>query len=139
MAKKKVETKAKPKTEKTVQTKVTAQPVAAKQDTGKVLRKWNLILAGVFALQAVLIAALSNAKAVPIVVHYPAVDTLATEANKHEVLAVASRQLFDMPIAYLLAAGLLVFAVIHLLAATRFQKQYQAVVDRGVNTARWLA
>lgn len=144
MTKKKVETKATATSQKTKVNKTTAKQTAATpinraQDTHQVLQRWNLIAGVAFGLQAVVIAILGSSKTVPVVVQYPALDTLATEVNKHDVLAVASRQLFDMPLAYLLAAGLLAMAIVHLAIATRFQRQFEAVLDRGVNTARWIA
>lgn len=151
MAKKKVETRAKQtsakaaeKTARTVtkavkEVKEKALPAATLGRTHAALRTWNLIFAGIYAVQAALIAVLGKGTAVPVTVQYPALDTLATDANGHEIFAAASRTLFDIPIAYLLAAGLLVFALVHLLAATRYRLQFESVVDRGVGTSRWLA
>lgn len=141
MAKKKVETKATPKTKKTEKAKTVkaaATPVVV-QDTHQVLQRWNLVAGVLLGLQAAAVALLGATKTVPVVLHYPALDTLATEANKQDVFGVAARQLFDMPIAYLIAAGLLAMALVHLAVATRFQLQFAAIVDRGINTARWLA
>ena len=153
MAKKKEDTKAKSKPKKSAtpaavkatnvtDKKVTksASSVAKKpQDTKQVLQRWNLVGGIVLALQAVAIALLGKGDSVPVVMHYPAVDTLASEAAGSQVIGAASRTLFDMPIAYLLAAGLLAMAIVHLLAATQLRLRFESMLDRGVNVARWIA
>jgi hypothetical protein len=158
MAKKKEDTKAKSKQVKEIKavkatarttttvkdtvasTRIVKPSVApAKQDTKAVLQRWHMVTGIVLAVQGLLIALFSSSKAVPIVVHYPALDTLATEANNQQVFGVAARALVDMPIAYLLSAGLLAMAVVYIASATIFRKQFESVLDRGVNTARWIA
>jgi len=111
----------------------------SKQDTNKVLRKWHMVAGVVLGLQGLALAFLGNNTTAPVVLHYSALDTLATEANKHDVFGVAARQLFDVPIVYVLSAALLAGAVIYLAAATRFQSKFEAAMDRGVNVVRWLA
>src|SRR2546430_1746377 len=80
----------------------------------QVLRRMNLAQAVVFALEMVAVVLFGGTKTVAVVAHYLAVDQLASQANGHQVLATASRQLFDVRITVLAALFLGVFALISL-------------------------
>ncbi len=101
------------------------------------LATWNKAFAVIFAVQAILVAVLAKAVSVPVNTTYSAVDELATNVAGHEVFAPAMRHLFDVRIAWALAAGLLVFAVGHLLMATVYRKRYELDLEKGVNRWRW--
>ncbi|HSX29120.1 MAG TPA: heliorhodopsin HeR [Candidatus Saccharimonadales bacterium] len=130
------EKSAKPVASTTVRTVKAAAPKP--QDTNAVLQRWHMVAGAFLGLQGLLIALLGKSASVPVVMHYPALDTLASEANKHDVYGVAGRQLFDMPIAYVVSAALLAAAVIYIAAATNFRAQFEAKMNRGVNVVRWL-
>jgi hypothetical protein len=98
---------------------------------------WNKVFAGLYAVQAVLLVVLAKSSSVPVTVSYPAVDTLATEATGHEVVASAYRHLFDVRVAWVLAVVLLIFAVGHILMATIYRKRYELDLQTGVNRWRW--
>lgn len=102
------------------------------------LRGWNIILAALFALQAVLILALSNGNWLPVTTSYLTVDTLASQASGTTELTGAVHRLFDVNLAYVVAAFLLVAAATHLIAATVYRRGYEANLARGVNKARWI-
>ena len=117
--------------------------VAEVAQTGKsknfaMLNKWNLALAIVFAAQAVIILILSKTVTLPVVTHYLAPDTLASQAAGHTVLALAVHHLFDVNLAYLVAAFLLVSAAFHAVIATKERTHYEADLKQGVNGLRWL-
>ncbi|HSX31648.1 MAG TPA: heliorhodopsin HeR [Candidatus Saccharimonadales bacterium] len=140
VAKEAKETKKETVKESAVAPARTVKPaVTTKQDVATVLQRWHMVVGVVLAVQGLLVALVSSSKAVPVILHYPAIDTLASEANKRQVLGVAGHQLFDIPIAYLLSAALLALAVIYIAAATNFRTQFEAVLSRGVNVARWTA
>jgi len=138
MVKQKKTTRAKETPEKASATPVASVSKAAKPDQNKVLLTWNRLLALVFAVQAVLVVVLGNSFAVPITTQYLAVDTLASEANGHQVLVTATRHVFDVRLSYVVAIFLVLFAVSHFLMATFYRKRYEAQVRSGVTGSRWI-
>lgn len=102
------------------------------------IRKWNIGLAILLALQALAILAFGKNQSLPVTTQYPAVDRLATEANGHEVMAAATRHLFDLPIVGMVATFLLVLALAYLAVATIFRPRYERALQRGVSETRWV-
>jgi len=137
MAKQKKSTQAKETPQKTSTPPTVAASKVAKSDQNKALLAWNKLLALVFAAQAVLIVVLGNSFSVPITTQYQAVDTLASEASGHEVLATATRHVFDVRLSYVVAIFLGLLAVSHLLMATLYRKRYESEVQSGVTGSRW--
>lgn len=101
------------------------------------LRKWNLRLGVVFALQAIAIVIIGTAVSYPITSQYLAVDALASEATGGQTLAVATRHLVDLRLSWVIAAFLLVFALAYIAAATFHRKRYEARLQQGMNDLRW--
>jgi hypothetical protein len=102
------------------------------------LRKWNIRLAVLLAIQAVVIVVVGGSQTVPITAQYLSVDQLASQAAGHEVLAPAVRHLWDVQLSWIAAKMLLAFALVYLLAATVFRTRYEAWLERGVNKLRWI-
>jgi len=102
------------------------------------LRTWNLRFAVLLAVQAIAIVVIGTHQTVPITMQYLATNTLLSEASGHQVLALATRHLFDLPLSWIVAKFLLVVALVYLLAATVWRKKYEAWLERGVNKLRWL-
>ncbi len=102
------------------------------------LRQWNKWIAAAFAVQAVVILILSATRLLPVTVSYPGLDTLQTQAQGHTVLATGSQRLFDINLAFVVAAFLLIAAIAHGLLSTKLRAQYERELKRGVNTVRWL-
>jgi len=102
------------------------------------LYKWNIALAVIFAAQAVAILVISKTVTLPIVTHFLTTDSLASQAAGRTVLAPAVRHLFDIHIASLVAAFLLVSAAAHGALATVHRKTYEAGLTRRVNKTRWI-
>jgi hypothetical protein len=102
------------------------------------LKKWNAWLAALYLLQGLVIVTLAAKVTAPVTANYQAVDTLASEANGHQVFALATRHLFDIQIAWVVAVFLIVMGVTHLLAASAFRPRFEAAVSRGVNELRWI-
>lgn len=116
-------------------------PVTLKtpKDPLYLLRMWNLRLAALLVLQAAALVVFGKSVTVAVVSPYLAVDTLATEAAGSQVLATAMRQVFDLPLAWVLAVMLLVLAAVYALSATLWRGRYERAITRGVNEFRWLA
>ncbi|HET8709318.1 MAG TPA: heliorhodopsin HeR [Candidatus Saccharimonadales bacterium] len=104
------------------------------------LRGWNTWLAVLYALEGLAILFLSNGNAgsTPVVADYLTKDTLASEVAGQTVLAPAAHLLFNLNIAYIVAAFLFVAAVIRALAATRLRPHYEKDIKSGVNCLRWM-
>jgi hypothetical protein len=104
------------------------------------LRRYNLAAALLFLVQGILVLVLSDPlKGIqPIAANFLAEDKLASAAAGHQVLVSASHHLFDLNIAYLVAAFLFVSALAHLIIATWKRKVYEADLNKDVNRARWI-
>ncbi|MGH7157686.1 MAG: hypothetical protein ACREGD_01215 [Candidatus Saccharimonadales bacterium] len=101
------------------------------------LRKWNLWMGLLLALQALAIIIIGTQRSYPVTTNYLAVDTLASEASGGQSLAVATRHLLDLPFAWVVGVVLLVFAAGYLLAWWR-RKWYEERLGLGLNDLRWL-
>jgi len=141
MAKKKTTPKAtatttKSEVAKEVKIKEEVQGLATDDMQG--LRKMNLWLAVAFAVQAVAVVLFGGGKTVPITSQYLSVDSLASEGNGHQVLALATRHLFDIRLTALAAIFLGLFALACLVTATVARPLYEAQLQRGSNMVRWI-
>ncbi len=121
------------KTVKPVQAATITSPSTQKQK----LRMWNIWLAVVCAIQAVVVVLIGSNASLPITTQYLAVDPLATEAAGSQALAVATRHLFDVHISWLVAAFLVLAALMYAAQATFCRMRYERQIDRGINTTRW--
>jgi len=101
------------------------------------LRKWNLWMGILLALQAIAIIVIGTNRSYPVTTNYLAVDTLASEATGGQSLAVATRHLFDAPFAWVVGIALLLFAVGYLAAVWR-KSWYEERLKLGLNDLRWL-
>jgi len=101
------------------------------------LRRWNFWLAGLHAGQAVLVLLLSTTKTFPISASFLTIDSLQSTTTGSVVLAPASKHLFDLNLAYLVAVFFLLSAAAHLLMATVYRPKYEADLAKGVNRLRW--
>lgn len=100
-------------------------------------RKWNLWLTGLFAVQALVILLLSTTKTFSITTSFLAVDSLQSTTVGSIVLAPASKHLFDLNMAYLLAIILLISGLTHALMMTLYQDRYEANLHAKRNPLRW--
>ncbi len=108
--------------------------------TFKNLRKYNLIAAATHALQGILVLVISDPShgSQPITTNFLALDKVASTSSGHPVLASASRHLFDINLAYIVAAFFFMSAAAHMIVATRYRKHYEADLKKGINRARWI-
>lgn len=91
-----------------------------------------------YIIQAVMILFLSASRSVPVQTQYVTHDAMATADAGHGIVATATRNLFDVDLAYLVVAFLVIAAVTHLCIAYISTKQYADGVRQGVNQLRWL-
>lgn len=126
---------AKQSTKKTEKQKTQQKVVVTKPDPRFAsLRKWNLWMGLLLALQGIAIIIIGTSRSYPITTNYLAVDTLASEASGGPV---ASRHLFDMPFAWMVGVVLVLFAVGYLAALWR-RGWYEERLGIGLNDLRWL-
>ncbi|TAH34272.1 hypothetical protein EYC59_03230 [Candidatus Saccharibacteria bacterium] len=118
---------------------VAVEPVAVVEKPSFAgLQKWNLVLAGVLAAQAVALLVFGTSKSYPVFAGFLARDPLQSAARGETVLTFAIHHLFDINLAYLLATILAIAAAAHLLAATAQRPKYEAGLEVGVSRRRWL-
>ncbi|HYH74392.1 MAG TPA: heliorhodopsin HeR [Candidatus Saccharimonadales bacterium] len=102
------------------------------------LYNWNRLLAVVHAVQGIAILLLSTTKLFPVQTNYLAVNPIATEIAKEPVLTNATQHLFDLNLAYIVAAFFFLAAIAHALMATLYRKRYEADLKQGSNKLRWI-
>lgn len=98
----------------------------------KKLRVFNYVMAGLHAVQAVLIVVLSRDFILPVNVGFLNFD-LTTQK-----LIPATEKLFDLPFVWLIAGFLFMSAIAHLVIATIYNKKYNEGLEAGINKARWI-
>lgn len=125
---------------KAKQTTKSAQVVKANISVAQFdgLRKWNMVMGIVLALEAIAIIVIGTDRSYPITTQYLAIDTLASEATGGQSLGVATRQLFDMPLSWVVGGFLALFAVGNLVSAFWARNWYEKRLTSGLNDMRWL-
>lgn len=104
--------------------------------TYKSLNKWNKTMAALHAVQGVLVVLLARDVTFPVTTQYLTLDPLAS-ASGQPALVDASRALFDINLAYLVAAFFFMSAIAHFVVATSYRKNYEKNLKKGINRARW--
>lgn len=100
------------------------------------LYSWNKYLAILHAAQGILILILSSARLFPVVATYLSADTLQTQTQGHPVLSLATHKIFDLNLAYLVAAFFFIAALAHALVATKLRSLYEKDLKQGTNKIR---
>jgi Heliorhodopsin len=102
------------------------------------LNKWNVWLAGIHALQGVIILILSTTHVFPVQTSYLTLDPVASDVAGHPVLATATRHLFDINLAYAVAIFFFLSAIAHASIAWWYRPRYEADLKKKINKARWI-
>jgi hypothetical protein len=105
--------------------------------SNELLRKWNITLVALYAIQGGLILLLSSAHYLQISSLFTANDTLQTKLTGDTVMAPAIHQLVTINLVGLVAAFIFISAILHLLAATIYRTKYEAWLKKDVNPLRW--
>lgn len=96
------------------------------------LRKFNFLMAGLHAVQALAVLALSKEFSLPISGNY-------LRFNKAtETLEPATAHLFNISLPMLIVGFFALSALFHLLIATIYNKTYNKNLAKGMNKARWV-
>jgi len=101
------------------------------------LNLWNWIMAGLHTIQGAAIIILSRSDSLfPVTTTYITQDTLASSEGI-PVLVQAQRSLFDINLAYVVAAFFFMSALAHLFVATVYKRRYEAELKTNLNRVRW--
>lgn len=100
------------------------------------LNVWNFVLAFLHTAQGVAVIILSRDSLFPVTTNYLTADTI-TDSGVAPTLVPATRHLFDINLAYLVAAFFFLSAAAHLYIATVYRKKYEHNLEHGINKARW--
>jgi len=110
--------------------------IFGKEVTYPELNKWNKSLAGIHALFGILILVLSQSRAFPVTTNFLTVNPILSTSS-HPVLITAQRHLFDVRMAYVIAAFFFMSAIAHLIVSTRYRQKYESDLKIGINKFRW--
>lgn len=120
-------------------TKVTTKPVVKSKKTRDTFAKLNIfnwVMAVLHALQGVAVIVLSRDALFPITTNFITTDNLAS-TDGQPVLVSATRNLWDINLAYVVAAFFFMSALAHLYIATVYRKKYELGLKSGINRVRW--
>lgn len=104
----------------------------AKKITYESLHKFNAIMVPVFAIQGILMLWLSTDFKLPVTATYLSFN-VATQS-----LVPMTKTLFEVPLAWLVAAFLFMSMTAHLIIATVWYPWYKRDLSKGMNRARWI-
>lgn len=102
------------------------------------LKKWNLWLAIVQLAEAAAILALSTTKTVPVHLSMLTTDSLQSVTSGGLVLAPATHHLFNVNLAYLIAAYFILSALGCLSMMSWYRRRYEVDLRERVNRFRWV-
>ena len=100
------------------------------------LRRWNLVLAVLHAVQAIAILAISLGQTP--VVTYTVTSGFLRFDQATSSLIPAQREIFALPIGPAVALFFLLSAIAHFLVAVPFRSRYEGWLARGQNPMRWM-
>src|SRR5690242_1678781 len=89
--------------------------------TTESLKKWNIWLAALHAVQAVAILLLGASKTFPVSASFLTTDSLQSTTTGSIVLAPATHHLFDINLGYLVATFFILSALAHASMATWYR------------------
>ncbi|HSW79201.1 MAG TPA: heliorhodopsin HeR [Candidatus Saccharimonadales bacterium] len=124
----------KPAPKKSAKTSVKATVKTTQSGIGS----WNKWLALVFGVQVIMILLFSAVQSYPVTINYLGLDSLQTNAQGKTVLATGSQSIFNLNLAYVIAASLLLAAIAYALLASRLLAFYQREIKNSINSVRWI-
>jgi hypothetical protein len=113
-------------------------PSTKTKNTNELLRKWNITLVALFAVQGGLILLLSTPHYLQLTSLFTSNDSLQTRLTGETVTAPAIHQLLTINLVGPVAAFIFISAILHLLAATVYRPKYEAWMKKEINPLLWL-
>ncbi len=95
------------------------------------LRTFNLVMAGLHAVQAIIIAIISSDFSLPVKASYLDFD------QSTQTLFIQSTELFEVQIAWLIVVFLALSSLAHLTISTIYKDKYESDLKKGINRLRW--
>lgn len=89
-------------------------------------------MSGVFAVQGIVMIIIAKSYTLPVTTTYLTFN----QSTKH--LDTATRNLFNVNLAWLTVAFLFMSAIAHLVIGTVYRKKYESDLKKGINKARWI-
>lgn len=117
------------------ESRVEAAEVTAQSPKVVSLFRWNKWLALIHAAQAAIIIVLGVSYKVPVVAHYLTPNPLSENSVS---LALASRQVFEIDLVWLVALFFVLSALAHTAMAGMYRMRYEADLAVGINRLRWI-
>jgi hypothetical protein len=108
-----------------------------KKITNQLLNKWNKVLALLHAVQGVAVLLLAKSVTFPVTTSFLTLNPLSTSEGGPQ-LVDATRNVFDVNVAYLVAGFFFLSAIAHLTIATIYRDEYEKNLKKGLNKARWI-
>ena len=102
------------------------------------LRRWNVVLAFLHALQGVLVVVLAKNVTFPINTSYLTLDTMSTGMDGSPSLVPAIHNVANINLAYLVAVFFFMSAIAHGLLASYLRDWYENNLTNHVNKMRWI-
>ena len=110
----------------------------AKTITAKGLVQFNLVMAGLHAVQALAVYILSDPNRGVWKVTANNLTLAPSSTPAKPVLTSATHAIFSVNLAYLVVGFFLLSAVAHLFVASIYRKRYEANLGHGINKVRWI-
>lgn len=101
------------------------------------LNKLHFVFAGLYTVQAILLLVLGKGSSVPITTNYLAYDPLLSSTGE-VVHSAGTSLLFNINLAWVVAAMLFVSAIGHVVFTTIYKKRYQAQLKKSETVTRWV-
>lgn len=102
----------------------------------KKLNKWNYAMGLLHFLQGVAVVLLASDVTFPIRTNYLTLASISADGMPN--LVPATSLVFEVNLAYLVAAFFFMSALAHLLVATKYRKWYEKNLENHINKARWI-
>ncbi|HVU59325.1 MAG TPA: heliorhodopsin HeR [Candidatus Saccharimonadales bacterium] len=106
--------------------------------TNRLLQRWNVVLAVLYAAEAVCILLFGAPYNVPLTLLYQTRDSLQTKLSGHAAAAPAFHQLTEVNLACIVGAFLLVSALAQLFMATVCRRRYETNIKQQLQPFRWV-
>jgi len=110
----------------------------AKTITTRGLVRFNVLVAGLHAVQAAVVFVLSSPDHGVWGITANNLTLAPGSTDDHPVLASATHTLLNINLAYLVVGFFLLSAVAHLFVATVYRRRYEANLKHGLNKVRWI-
>lgn len=115
--------------------RVEAAEITAESPKVSKLFRWNKWLAFIYAAQAAMVIVMGAGYKIPVIAHYLTPNPLSENGVS---LTLASRQILEIDMVWLVALFLIISALAHTAMAGMYRMRYEADLAVGINRLRWV-